>query len=63
MLFWQDGVLTVPFPYAVGESSDATLEKCWVVRPLLFFSSHLRPRGGRPPKRANYTCGADNIKA
>ena len=63
MLFWQDIVLTVsPYPYAVGESSDIPLEKCRLVRHQLFFSCHLRPRGGRPPKRANYTYGADDIQ-
>ena len=36
----QDVVLTVPpYPYAVGEPSDAPLEKCWVVRPQLLFGS------------------------
>ena len=63
MLFLQDVVLTVPpYPYEVGEPSDVPLGKCWVVRPHLFFSCHLRPRGGRPPKRANYPCGADDIQ-
>ena len=58
-----DVVLTVhPFPYAVGEPSDVPLERCWVVRPQLFFSCHLQPRGGRPPKRANYTCDVDDIQ-
>ena len=63
MLFLQDVVLTVPpYPYSVEESSDVPLEKCWVARPQLFFTCYLRPRGGRPPKRANYTYGADDIQ-
>ena len=33
-----------------------------MVRPQLFFSCHLRPTGGRPPKTANYTYGADDIQ-
>ena len=56
-------MLTVPpYPYAVGEPSDIPLDKCWVVRPQLFFSCHLRPRGGRAPKRANYTYGTDDMQ-
>ena len=63
MLFWQDVVHTVPpNPYALGEPSDVPLDKCWVVRPQLFFSCHLLPMGGRQPKRANYTYGADDIQ-
>ena len=32
-------MLTVPpYPYAVGDS-DVPLEKCWLVRPQLFFGS------------------------
>ena len=56
-------MLTVPpYPFAVGESSDVPLDHCWVVRPQLFFSCHLRPRGARLPRRANYTNGPDNIQ-
>ena len=63
MLFWQDVVLTFPpYQYAVGEPSDGPIEKCWVVRPQLFFFCHLRPRGGRPPKRANNTYGAEALR-
>ena len=63
MLFWQDVVLTVPpYPYALGEPFDVYLDQCWAVRPQLFFSCHLRPMGGRQPKRANYTYGADDIQ-
>ena len=46
----------------VGESSDVTLDQCWVVRPQLFFSCHLRPRGARLQSRANYTYGPDDIQ-
>ena len=49
----------------VGESSDVPLDQCWVVRAELFFSCHLRPRGARLPRRANYTYGpsSDDIQA
>ena len=63
MLFLQDVVLTVPpYPYSVEDPSEVPLGKCWVVRPQLFFACYLRPKGGRPPKRANYTYGADDIQ-
>ena len=53
-------MLTVPpYPYVVGESSDVPLDQGWVVRPQLFFSCHLRPRGARLPRRANYTYGPE----
>ena len=56
-------MLTVPpYPYVVGESSDVPLDQGWVVRPQLFFSCHLRPRGARLPRRANYTYGPDDIQ-
>ena len=56
-------MLTIPpYPYAVEEPSDVPLEECWVVRPQLFFTCHLRPKGAREPKRANYTYGPDDIK-
>ena len=59
-MFWHDVVLSVPpYPYAKGEPPNSPLEKCWV---QLFFSLHLRSRGGLPQKRANYTCGADDIQ-
>ena len=63
MLFWQDVALTAPpYPYALGEPSDVPFDECWVVRPQLFFSCHLRPMGGLQPKRANCTYGADDIQ-
>jgi len=63
MLFWQDVVLTVPpYPYTMEDPCKVPLEKCWVVRPQLFFACYLRPIGGRPPKRANYIYGPDDIK-
>ena len=34
----------------------------WVVRPQLFFSCHLRPRGARLPRRADYTYCPDDIQ-
>ena len=55
-------MLTIPpYPF-VGESSEVPLDQCWVVRPRLFFSCHLRPRGARLPRRANYTYGHDDIQ-
>ena len=50
-------MLTIPpYPCMVTESSsDVPLDQGWVVRPQLFFSCHLRPRGARLPRRANYT--------
>ena len=51
-----------PYPYVVGESSDVPLDQCWVVRPQLFFSCHLLPRGARLPRRANYTYCPDDIQ-
>ena len=33
-----------------------------VVRPQQVCSCHLRPRGGQPQKRANLSCGADDIQ-
>ena len=58
-------MLTIPpYPYVVGESSDVPVDQCWVVslRPQLFFSCHLLPRGARLPRRANYTYGPDDIQ-
>ena len=54
-----------PYPHVVGESSYVPLDRCWVVRrlrPQLFFSCHLRPRGARLQSRANYTYGPDDIQ-
>ena len=51
-----------PSPYVVGESSDVPADQCWVVRPQLFFSCHLRPRGTRLPRRANCKYGPDDIQ-
>ena len=58
-------MLTVPqYPFVVEESSgsDVPLDQCWVVRPQLFFSCHLRPRGAQLPRRANYTYCPDDIQ-
>ena len=43
-------------------SSDVPLDQGWVVRPQLFFSCRLRPRGARLPRRANYTYCPDDIQ-
>ena len=60
-------MLTVPpYPFVLDDPSEVPLEECWLVRPQLFFTCHLRPAGGRPPKQANYTVythGADDIRA
>ena len=57
-------MLTIPpYPCVVTESSsDVPLDQGWVVRPQLFFSCHLRPRGARLQSRANYTYGPDDIQ-
>ena len=37
-----------PYPYSIEEDRhDVDLEDCWTARPQLFFSCHLRPKGGR----------------
>ena len=51
-----------PYPYVVGESSDVPADQCWVVRPQLFFSRHLLPRGALLPRRANCKYGPDDIQ-
>ena len=59
-------MLTIPpYPCVVTKSSsDVPLDQGWVVRPQLFFSCHLRPRGARLPRRANlsYTYCPDDIQ-
>ena len=57
-------MLTIPpYPCVVTESSsEVPLDQGWVVRPQLFFSCHLRPRGARLPRRANYTYCQDDIQ-
>jgi hypothetical protein len=36
-------------------------EDCWYARPQLFFTCHLRPTGGRPPKNPSYKIGPDDL--
>ena len=56
-------MLTVPsYPYVVGESFDGPLDQCWVVRPTLFSSCHLRPWAARLPRRSNSTYFPDDIQ-
>ena len=66
MLFWQDVVLTIPpYPYALGEPSDVPLDERWAVRrpqASAFFLLPSAANGGRQPKRANFTYGADDIQ-
>ena len=45
-----------------GNTPMFPLDQCWVVRPQLFFSCHLLPRGARLPRRANYTYCPDDIQ-
>ncbi len=58
----QDTVLVVPpYPYCIEEDSHAVdLEDCWTAWPQLFFSCHLRPKGGRMPKNGNHKIGPDD---
>ena len=52
-----------PYLCVVTESSsDVPLDQGWVVRPQLFFSCHLRPRGARLPRRANYMYCQDDVQ-
>ena len=52
-----------PYPYCIEEDRHAVdLEDCWAVRPQLFFSCHLRPKGGRLPKNASHKIGPDDLR-
>ena len=57
-------MLTIPpYPCVLTESSsDVPLDQGWVVRPQMFFSCHLRPRGAQLPRRSNYTYCPDDIQ-
>ena len=39
----------------LDEPSDVPLDQCRCARPQLYFTCHLRPTGGRQPKKSNYT--------
>ena len=60
----QDTVLVVPpYPYSIKEDRhDVPLEDCWAARPQLFFSCHLRPKGGRMPKTGCHKTGPDDLR-
>ncbi len=59
----QATILVVPLhPYCIDDDlDDVQLEDCWYARPKLFFSCHLRPTGGRPPKNLSYRIGPDYL--
>ena len=59
----QDTVLVVPpYPYCIKEDQhDVPFEDCWAARPQLFFSCHLRPKGGRMPKTSCHKTGPDDL--
>ena len=59
----QDTVVVVPpYPYNIEDDpADVPLEDCWYARPQLFFTCHLRPAGGRPPKNPSYRIGPDDL--
>ena len=52
--------------YSVGQDTvledpvDVPLDDCWIARPQLYFTCHLRPANGRQPK-ASRTYGEDDI--
>jgi len=57
----QDTVLLVqPYPYVLEDPADVPLDDCWIARPQLYFTCHLRPANGRQPK-ARRTYGEDDI--
>jgi len=57
----QDTVLIVPpYPYVLEDPADVPLDDCWIARPQLYFTCHLRPANGRQPK-ARHTYGKDDI--
>ncbi len=60
----QDTVLFVPpYPYYIEEDRhDVDLEDCWTALPQLFFSCHLRPKGGRMPKDRRHKTGPDDLR-
>ena len=51
-----------PYPFSLEDPSDMSLEDARHARPQLFFKCLLRPRDGRPPKKANSTRGPDDIE-
>ena len=54
--------LTVPpYPFVPDDPTDVPPEECWLARPQLCFTCHLRPRdGGSPTGRRTY--GEDDIQ-
>ncbi len=60
----QDTVLVVaPYSYSIEEDRhDVDFEDCWAVLPQLFFSCHLRPKGGRIPKHGLHKTGPGDVK-
>ena len=59
----QDTILVVPpYPYCIeDDTNDVPVEECWYARTQLFFTCHLRPTGGRPPKNPSYRIGPDDL--
>ena len=52
-----------PYPYCIEEDRHAVdLDDCWTARPQLFFSCHLRPKGGRKPKDGRHKTGPDDLR-
>ena len=55
-------VIVPPYPFTLQDPSDVPIAECWYARPQLFFTCNVRPKDGRPPSRANYTHGPDDIR-
>ena len=52
-----------PYPCCIEEDRHAVdLEDCWTALPQLFFSCHLRPKGGRLPKTGCHKTGPDDLR-
>ena len=64
MMLRQDYCLILPpYPFSLEDPSDMSLEGMWHARPQLSLKCLLRPRNGRPPKNATWTCGPDDMEA
>ena len=55
-------VIVPHYPFTLQNTLDVPMAECWYAHPQLFFTCNVRPKDCRPPTRANYTHGLDDIR-
>jgi hypothetical protein len=61
MCMHQSSLIRAITEHIEDDPADVPFEDCWYARPQLFFTCHLCPAGGIPPKNPSYKISPDDM--